>query len=853
MSIWDLCTLDLDTEVLLSDIIETAPSSSSSTSHSDVLQPYPGIDEEVGEEIACDTGVSRAGFSDNSVDSLQKTLFSAEESCRNFMQELDTIVFILGEIGVSFNDVTGRTNSLMLNCEALLDQQHTLDVTVEKLRSSLKPFDDVELIAKQLGIPIDARSDSITLGKSSNPNFHTGVTRGMIIGDPRSSEFKGLLVRMRDSLQFLSENREYMDTDKYHHWLVQLRGRAFALVSRAMKSLLESATSQVLSSEGSRLRNTGSIGAVTGAEKVSLEAMAAKMLSDDLPIEGSAIYRKFRGLGFRMKELQRLMDTSAMNADGTAASDSTEVRQAYISSRQSLLLPFVKELTIARAVKTDSKRVAEALQTDLSELDSSLRTKMTLTGKATEIFLGAAIHHAYSLLLRVCQLEHQLFEVLFVDSENTEGAPSDPPADDGAQNQSSKEVNVIVTSLCTLVCDGLRPLIIHENSVDELCRVASTLADDVRSQIASVQLPTELLGILEQGVDRTVCDTQERLVYCAEMRLRKEVQLFKPLLAQLDYPQVLQETESGADSANGLDAAKAWFPPLRHTLALLSKLYGIVEPAVFEDFASRAVRKCIQSLESASNSITSARPAPHGDLFLVRSLLILREQLMPFDIKLQGKERKLDFTTTGAAFSQFTSNPRQALRFDKLNSLWQLATDGLPSMTESSVDAKREIDDVLKAACGTLKESTTRMLLSGLDQWLSKVAACVGDIPISHDTVNDSSRLVSQNKPASLPSEQVSILKSQSFMRNDRILEVLQEANATIAEKIPDLGTNLKLYVSSSTTRAILLKPVQQEVEVMKRKVETLLAACISPGQERRDMEELVESISASVRSSLVV
>ena len=51
------------------------------------------------------------------------------------------------------------------------------------------------------------------------------------------------------------------------------------------------------------------------------------------------------------------------------------------------------------------------------------------------------------------------------------------------------------------------------------------------------------------------------------------------------------------DDSNIDTLSKSWYPPLRSTLSLLSKLYGVVDMNVFEDFARRCVRFCIQTLQ----------------------------------------------------------------------------------------------------------------------------------------------------------------------------------------------------------------------------------------------------------------
>jgi len=72
------------------------------------------------------------------------------------LQTLDSSLRLIADIDKDFADVTGRTNSLIQNCEDLLEQQHSLQSTVESLRAAFQPFNDIEAIGQQLGIPFEA-------------------------------------------------------------------------------------------------------------------------------------------------------------------------------------------------------------------------------------------------------------------------------------------------------------------------------------------------------------------------------------------------------------------------------------------------------------------------------------------------------------------------------------------------------------------------------------------------------------------------------------------------------------------------------------------------------------------------
>ena len=276
--------------------------------------------------------------------------------------------------------------------------------------------------------------------------------------------------------------------------------------------------------------------------------------------------------------------------------------------------------------------------------------------------------------------------------------------------------------------------------------------------------------------------------YCAEIRFRQEVQLFEPIHNQLAYPGILEKSsaamedvsnEGNLDASSGSsdsvgaqksidDVSRTWYPPLKNTLALLSKLYGVVEMSVFEDFARRGVILCVNSLRSGADKVKRKGSHLHGDLFLVRHLLILREQLIPFEIRLNTTERKLDWSGTRVAMNNMLHNAKSMVQFNMNNAFLQLAWDGIPGMQEQEVDAKRDLDNVLKQACGSLKQNATKMLLGPLDSFMAKVTAFVGEIPVTGP--ND-------RRPIGEPSDAVVAFKqgsyfgsltSQAFMKTDR-------------------------------------------------------------------------------------
>ena len=517
------------------------------------------------------------------------------------------------------------------------------------MKTTLAPFDDVEDIATLLGIPIDTRTNGTKpiITNDNNIGAHA---------DPRSPEFQAALEKIAKTLIFVNQHPEFRDNERYHRWLIQLQNRATSIVARGMKELLDNAKKACVDIlHQQKLKNNASNAASGNKTKMAVNP-------DEQPLEASPIYQKFRGLGFRMRELSVLLyvghekDTKKGSGDidnnsnniHTATDILRDVKQTYILIRSELLMPFMKDSTLS-----------------VISLPSSSSSSTLCTG----------IRHAYSTLLRITQLEFQLADSLFnaqddpksKDSTTTSVVTQKQSKDHkGGDGNEQTEVYNIVTAICNATGDYLRPLIIRESDVDELCRVVTTLAEDVKTQILALNVPKPVIKEVMRSLNRTVSDTQERLAYCAEIKVRQEIQLFEPTTEHLAYPDILEKNaslENDTEAPETLDIiSKTWYPPLRATLALLSKLYGVVEVVVFEDFARRSINFCVTTLKIGSDQVKKKKLKDqgqmHGDLFLVRHLLLLREQLIPFDIRLQGIEKQLDFKPTGAAFTHFAKNSR---------------------------------------------------------------------------------------------------------------------------------------------------------------------------------------------------
>lgn len=169
-----------------------------------------------------------------------------------------------------------------------------------------------------------------------------------------------------------------------------------------------------------------------------------------------------------------------------------------------------------------------------------------------------------------------------------------------------------------------------------------------------------MLGITEdkdevkfgQLIQNIMEDAQARLVFRAQMYIHNDIQNYQPkpqdyeisvrskqeeeteknkksvVLEEAPTTATLTIEEDTSDThsirsarsnllADGSDDTCGWFPTLQKTLWILSKLYRCVQTGVFEDLAQEAVSLCNESLQKASETVTSLKVSLFSHTFVV--------------------------------------------------------------------------------------------------------------------------------------------------------------------------------------------------------------------------------------------
>lgn len=253
----------------------------------------------------------------------------------------------------------------------------------------------------------------------------------------------------------------------------------------------------------------------------------------------------------------------------------------------------------------------------------------------------------------------------------------------------------------------------------------------------------------------------------------------------------------------------------------------------------------------------------HADLFVIRHLLILREQLLPFEMRLQTVEKQLDFTPTTSAFTRLLESvslnigsrinpvnmPSNSLHLSTSNALLSAARESLPAMKEKNIDTRRHLDTILKNTCTALKRNCMTMLQEPLEIFLAKCVAFVGEISLPEVTaevaVDDVEGAHHVNTPTPLLSEEaVKSLLVQSFVRPERLRELAKDCNASIVRGLPQFLDLMKMYIQNQVARTILLRPIFEEALNNMKRVQLVVTSCygvtssITDSKEKELLEE---------------
>ncbi|CAF3786784.1 unnamed protein product [Rotaria magnacalcarata] len=550
-----------------------------------------------------------------------------EQQCQNLYNDVNEAVKYLDTLHDTYTKVSYKTNSLYRACEQLLaDQTKLLNIT-ECIENRLSYFDDVDRFSKNLSI------------------------------SPLVSDVKQLiptLTRIDECLAYFDTHDSFKQSLIYKNQMKQVLFKALNIIKAHIIHILQNSSNTIDPNKNHTLLSDDAYTLFYGRFRIN--APKVKVLAEELEQRCS-----------RNPEYEKTL---------------FDCHECYAHERRMLLAASVQSAIQDLAIKHE-------------------RDMCTL------------VRGGCAFLLHLCQDEYQLFYQFF--------------------SKHSVYLDTMLAEFCNVLYDNLRSRIIHVIHLETLAELVTILKVEMIEE--HVKNSAKELSTFETVCTQMLEDVQERLVYRTQVYIRNEILGYKPSPGDIAYPEKLEmmqkiaqslkeqrasrlNSQSSADSSSDIvfetipgtdlsvisssmstkdgqtsspaDLHGMWYPTVRRTLVCLSKLFRCLDRNIFQGLSQETLTMCVQSLIAASELITKRQTPMDGRLFLIKHLLILREQIAPFNVDFAVKEMVIDFTKLKEAAMKFLSKKSKLLSMNRDNAFLDFLLQGTLQVKESFIDSKRE-------------------------------------------------------------------------------------------------------------------------------------------------------------------
>ncbi|XP_077287311.1 conserved oligomeric Golgi complex subunit 3 [Arctopsyche grandis] len=656
-----------------------------------------------------------------------KQLEERKNECGILLQQVDAALQNFNKLSDEYNLVSTKTNALhVASAQLIADQSKHFNISTE-IKNKMHFFSQVENLSQRLNSP--------TLSVSSE-SFFT------------------ILSKIDECMTYLKENSNYKESNvyliKYRHCL----SRAFNLIRSYVNHVLTHATEQILTPRPQ-----------LDADSTQIELLPLNPTADTA---FALFFGKFQAAAPKLKNIFKEIEDRVEKSE-EYANLLQECQQCYLTQRAQVIWSGVEA-----AVK-----------------------ELTDNHKGDHCTL---MRSACSFLMHISQDEWDLFYQFF--------------------SQSSPLLTSYLGGLCNTLYDTLRPYVIHINHLETLAELCTILKIEMLEE--HVNSNPEPLAAFGRVAAQLLQDSQERLAYRAHVCLRSDVLNYKPAAGDLAYPEKLLMMEQIAlslqeqplkrsDSHNSMvsvgsvtsqevaninsegsrqrlsvssspaDLHGMWYPGVRRTLATLSRLYRCLERPVFQGLSQEALVLCVTSVANAAQQISSKKTVIDGELFQIKHLLILREQIAPFQVDFTVKETTLDFSKVKTAALGLIQKRNQLFSMNSNNALLEFLLDGTPMVREHLLDSRKEVDRRLKSSCESFIKHSTEILILPLVKFLE-----------------NAQKMANDGNTARVSPEQIAA--------------ILLETQRLIKANLSPLQRSMQLYLTNKETEFILFRPIRNNV-----------------------------------------
>ncbi|CAI4422124.1 CEQ_1a_G0014990.mRNA.1.CDS.1 [Saccharomyces cerevisiae] len=647
-----------------------------------------------------------------------------------------------------FRKISQDTGAFIEETKTIYEKQSKLSNLTESIPKALHYFEVLDPIMRRLN---HATSPAIV----------------------KKSSFTTMLATIDESLRFLDENSDLKDAAAYRIKFKQCLIRACELISHFLTNLLKQTNQEILD----KTKNKNSLTGLPSTTRDAFLYSKFYTIADTFKIQVSEIVKRSNEKAYNKyhDELNSIL---------------YECFNHYFQTRLRLLTPVIWSHIDEIVVKDKDQGLVKFIQ----------------DGKV--------------YFQQLCADEYKLFVEFFPEKE------------------CRFKINQWFLQLCEPLYDSIRVRVLKETDICTLCDSVTLFAPYYEFEEGSEEYVKQFTDIqYDKLFEPIVQKVQARLILRVQIYVQQNILSYRPTrdvfmisnrrrksktslqggnedattsddnpdpllesyLSSFKNRNILPISLNDADdkcidseeSTDKISQLQTYYPPLLKTLALLSKIYEMINSVVFDDLAHHVVHDCIVSLRNAYDMVikSSAGKSDFNNLDIslayLKNLLMLRDSIQNFNIQYTVNETYLDFSGVEGFFKLLKENGRNVLKKTKSSLILTLARELVPKVVNNMVDARTELISELRNVIKDFTESTSLELI---DDTL--------DINSDEDLLSKNVKL-RENIKARLPRiyEQIlNYIDDQEIVTNllDAVQELITQSYSKYYETITELAENGK-------------------------------------------------------------
>ncbi|ORY51273.1 Sec34-domain-containing protein [Rhizoclosmatium globosum] len=680
-----------------------------------------------------------------------------------------------------FEFVEGKTEALKKECESLLSNQLELETLSLELQDRLIKFNVLEPAVRLFN--------------------GTGVD-GVVL----DVEFVPMLARLDDSLAFVEAHKQYRDADLYRMKFRQCITRGLTLIKMyfvdAMR-LLGDGISRILHDRGSAANSSNPETALLAASslpavpqslqqallyakfKSAAESSLRGLIAEiEARIPGHPEYYGLLGeclsayFGIRsglvksgvdravdgfLAESQDVLEVAKKGAAYimSLSADECTLFSSFFIRGETELIQYLDNLSVSLYDHLRPRIVREQRIDVLADLCRSLQLHLESVESLTTEGSGAPVKYVVGKILEDAQERLAFRAAEYIRSEIERFSPKE------------RELDVLARS--------------RKLPIPSAVAVQANMVPDLVPDLAGEEEDGEGAQQEQQETSALLPETS-----ATSPGTESTPSVKSPPPRQGSTTSILSQDEQVAKTIHAgklVYGSGEWYPTLHKALYILGKLYRAVPKPIFEDLAQEAIDLCRKSMIGAAEVIAAKNTRLDGQFFLIKNLLMLREQIAPFDSNFVRKEDVIDFSRISDALANvfktkwgITTLPTLGLTFLTT----QLPGLLVPRLVEHvSKDSKLSVNLSLKQTCEEMILDTVKACVEPVSSFMIKVTAF---------------RLKAVKTPTSTDR-----LGMQAFASPQKCVECSNAFAASVQARIGGVVSKMGDYLGDKRTEAVLL------------------------------------------------